>query len=170
MTGHLEIEPLALQHVEQIFDALDFDSIYEFINSSPRPRDVGQMVARIKRLNAGPNPKSGQRWFNFTMFLNAEVIGQLQATVVGSSAEIGYVLSPLFSGKGYATTGVRWLMEHLSMTGQIAEFWASVDPRNLKSIQLLRRCGFTETSLPTQGLLSYEPGDAIFQLRRSMAS
>jgi len=168
MNGRFEIQPLAEEHATQSFDAFDFDSIYEFMESFPRPHDVDQVLARIRRLTAGPSPESGQQWFNFTMLLDAEVIGQLQATVVGTSTEVAYVLSPPYSGKGYATKGLLWLIEHLASTCQVVDFWATVDPKNLKSIKLLNRCGFVEDSLPAQGLFSYESGDAVFHLRRSM--
>jgi len=166
----LKFEPLALHHADQLFHALDFDSLYEFMESFPRPRDVDQVRARIARLSAGPALESGQQWFNFSMLLDGEVIGQLQATAVGPSAEIAYVLSPSSSGKGYATTGALWLIEHLASTCQIMDFWATVDPRNLKSIQLLKRCGFVESSLPARGLFSYEEGDVVFQFRRNIGS
>lgn len=77
------------------------------------------------------------------------------------------MLNPKFSGNGYATTGTLWLIDHMSTMRGIKEFWASVDPANAKSINLLKRCGFAETTLPAKGLHSYEDGDTVFGLRRS---
>lgn len=166
MTEGLIFEAIRPDHAAALFRALDFDSVYRFVNT-PRPQNVDEVRARITRFNKGPDPMLGQEWLNFVMRLGPEVIGHLQATIYGRSAEIGYVLNPRHSGHGYATTGTLWLIDHISNTHGITEFWASVDPANLKSINLLTRCGFVETSLPAEGLHSYEDGDTVFGLRRS---
>jgi RimJ/RimL family protein N-acetyltransferase len=40
--------------------------------------------------------------------------------------------------------------------------YATVDPRNEPSIRLLERLGFDRCELPTEGLGSYDPDDAVF--------
>ncbi len=164
MTQRLQIEPMALGHAESLFRALDFDSVYEFI-PPPRPANPKQVSDRIERVLAGPGPASSDLWLNFVVSLAGEIIGRLEATALNTWAEIAYLFNPKASGKGYATEGVHWLIDHMRQTYGITEFWATTDPRNLKSSNLLLRCGFQASSLPEHGLHSYSEGDAVFALR-----
>jgi RimJ/RimL family protein N-acetyltransferase len=107
---------------------------------------------------------SGESWLNFVALIGTQVIGHIQATLVESRAEIAYVFSPVVSGKGYATQATQWLIGHIGEAKGICDFWATTDPQNLKSIRLLKRCGFLETSVPAHGLLSYDEGDLVFRL------
>jgi hypothetical protein len=61
-----------------------------------------------------------------------------------------------------------WLHAQLSSTHGIDELWAAVDPRNARSIALLRRLNY-ETAEPdaTRPLQSYEPNDVCFRRRNS---
>ena len=166
MTDRLQIEPMGLHHSTLLFHALDYESIYEFIPNQ-RPKDADEVLARIKRVRAGPSMESDELWLNFVVLLDGEIIGRLEATLVNSWAEIAYLFDPTYSGKGYATEGTLWLIDHIYKNYQVTEFWATTDPNNLKSIQLLLRCGFKIDSLPEHGIRSYDEGDSIFRLRRS---
>ena len=166
MTDRLQIEPMGLHHSTQLFRALDYDSVYDFIPNQ-RPINSGEVSDRIKRWVAGPGAESDEIWLNFVVLLDNKIIGRLQATIVSSWAEIAYLFDPTYSGKGYATEGTLWLIDHLCNSYRVTDFWATTDPKNLKSIQLLRRCGFKIDSLPEHGIRSYDEGDAVFRLRRS---
>ena len=166
MTDRLQIEPMGLHHSTQLFRALDYEGIYEFIPNQ-RPRDAGEVSDRIERWVVGPGQDSDELWLNFVVSLEGEIIGHLQATVFKSWAEIAYLFNPNYSGKGYATEGTLWLIDHICTNYRVADFWATTDPNNLKSIQLLLRCGFKIDSLPEHGIRSYDEGDAVFRLRRS---
>lgn len=166
MRGRLQIEPMGLQHSAALFRALDHESIYQFIPNQ-RPTNADEVTARIKRVLAGPSVESDEIWLNFVVLLDGEIIGRLEATLVSSWAEIAYLFDPTYSGKGYATEGTFWLIDHICKNYQVTEFWATTDPNNLKSIQLLLRCGFKIDSLPEHGIRSYDEGDSIFRLRRS---
>ena len=166
MTDRLQIEPMGLHHSTPLFHALDYESIYEFIPNQ-RPTDADEVTARINRVLAGPSVESDEIWLNFVVLLDGEIIGRLEATLVNSWVEIAYLFDPTFSGQGYATGGTLWLIDHIFQNHPVADIWATTDPNNLKSIQLLLRCGFKSESLPEHGIRSYDPGDAVFRLRRS---
>ena len=157
---------MGLHHSTSLFHALDHESIYDFIPNR-KPIDADEVTARIKRVMAGPGEEANELWLNFVVLLDDEIIGRLEATIVNSWAEIAYLFDPTYSGKGYATYATRWLIDHIGRSFQVSEFWATTDPNNLKSINLLLRCGFTIDSLPEQGIRSYDEGDAVFRLRRS---
>ncbi|OIQ79791.1 acetyltransferase (GNAT) family protein [mine drainage metagenome] len=165
MTEGLVFEPVDLRHAERLFQALDFDAVYVYL-TTPRPKNFSEVLTWIKRVGSRSDSESGEVWLNFVMLLDGEVVGRLQATVNVPSAEIAYLLNPGYSGKGYATTGTLWLLDHLFQEYGVTQFWATTDPGNAKSIALLKRCGFKETSLPAEGLRSYDDGDTVFGLRR----
>ena len=166
MNDRLQFEPLGLQHSTPLFHALNYDSIYDFIPNQ-RPTDSDEVAARIKRVIAGPTTENNEIWLNFVVLLDGEIIGRLEATIVDSRAEIAYLFNPNYSGKGYATEGTLWLIDHIFKSYRVTDFWATTDPNNLKSIQLLLRCGFKIDSLPEHGIRSYDEGDAVFRLRRA---
>jgi RimJ/RimL family protein N-acetyltransferase len=157
------IEPIAQNHAGPLFDALDFDSVYEFL-TSPQPMTVSDIAGRITRFLAGPPDGRDEAWLNFVVLIDNQLIGHIQATLVGSRAEVAYLFNPQVEGRGYATRATQWLIDYTGRTHGISEFWATTDPQNLKSIRLLRRCGFLETSVPAHGLLSYDEGDLVFRL------
>ena len=157
---------MGVVHSAALFRALDHESIYEFIPNQ-RPTNADEVTARIKRVLAGPRVGSDEIWLNFVVLLDGVIIGRLEATLVNSWAEIAYLFDPTYSGKGYATEGTLWLIDHICANHQVTEFWATTDPNNLKSIQLLLRCGFKIDSLPEHGIHSYDEGDSVFRLRRS---
>ena len=163
MNSRLQIKPVAPWHAEALFQALDFDSVYEFLNSN-RPETVAEMSATIDRYVAGPSDGSEDIWLNFVVLIGNQIIGCTQATIVGSRSEIAYLFSPVVVGQGYATRATEWLINYVTETHGISKFWATTDPRNERSISLLKRCDFIETSLPEHGLRSYDDGDLVFTL------
>jgi RimJ/RimL family protein N-acetyltransferase len=163
MNVPLQFRPIAPWHSDALFRALDFDSVYEFVNS-PRPASPSEVSSRIDRYIRGPLPGSNEVWLNFVVLVGLQVIGHIQSTIVESRAEIAYMFSPVVAGQGYATKSALWLIDHVEKTHAICDFWATSDPRNVKSISLLERCGFTNAALPPEGLLSYDEGDVVFRL------
>ena len=56
--------------------------------------------------------------------------------------ELGFTLAPDAQGQGYATEAVRAIVDHLFVARGKHRVIASTDPRNERSIALLRRLGF----------------------------
>ncbi len=59
-------------------------------------------------------------------------------------AEIGITLAPEFQFRGYATEGLRAIVNYLFRELKTHRIYASIDPRNTRSIQLMRRLGFRQ--------------------------
>ena len=64
---------------------------------------TGQGLARWIEL-VGKQPPPGERWLNWVVCRRSdgEVVGTVQATVVGDEASIAWVVGTLFQGSGYA--------------------------------------------------------------------
>jgi aminoglycoside 6'-N-acetyltransferase len=60
----------------------------------------------------------------------------------GRQAEIGFTLAAEYQGSGYATEGIRRLVEHLFVTHGLHRVSAECDARNLGCARLLERLRF----------------------------
>jgi RimJ/RimL family protein N-acetyltransferase len=163
----LRYESLTAEHAAKLFDVLTDPRVTEHIGGGPSNLEAMQLEFRF--LAAGPaQVRANDRWFNFACRLKEApiYIGRIQATCYGEWAEIAYVFGVEWWGRGYATEATRWLEGHVAATVGVNDFWATVGPANARSIALLERLDYEETSrLPERPLASYEPGDRCFRKR-----
>lgn len=68
-----------------------------------------------------------------------------------SQVTFGYTLNRAYWGRGYATQYSKCLMDYLFNTIGINRLQAFVMPENIKSLEVLRRCHFTEEGTIRQG-------------------
>lgn len=161
------IEPLALEHAEGLFDALNYEEVGEFIGG-PDFLNLADLKDKIARLNAGPEDHLGQKWFNFAIKVANEIIGRTEATSHDGLVEIAYLIGPNFKNHGYATAATKQLIEYLIANGE-TEFWATVSVENNASARVLAKLGFNEVSNSSEiNLLSYESGDKVFRMVHSL--
>ena len=78
---------------------------------------------------------------DFIVTLEGAVIGKLGCWRL---PEVGFLFDPVVWGRGYATEAMQAFIARRRKEGSPA-LTADVDPRNLRSIRLLERCGFVET-------------------------
>jgi len=104
----------------------------------------------FRRFLAGPSAGSGEVWLNWVIRERSSkaCIGTLQATYF-ASGELwaGYKIIPPWWGRGVATAGVTWLLDELQSRFPGVPVLASVDTRNLGSVRVLEKCGFTREGL-----------------------
>jgi RimJ/RimL family protein N-acetyltransferase len=163
-TPRLMIEPLAVSHAPGLFAALDDPAVGTYIGG-PDVTTVEALEARIVALTAGPGlDRHPERWHNAVVMLRSDghIIGRVEATSYGDWAEIAYVFGPRWSGHGYATEAVRWLIDDLHRQG-IDELWAAVHPDNDRSLRLLGRVGFVVVAEPERSLGSFDDGDVVLR-------
>jgi len=158
-TERLVIEPLAPEHATGLFAALDDLRVGTHIGGP----DVTTLEALERRiaalLSAAPD---GEEWRNWVVRHDGIIVGRLEATLHDDIAEVAYVFGPAWWGRGFATEGARWMVDHLD--GDVSQQWATVLPANGPSIALLQRLGFDAAdaeSAPVP-LMSYDDGDLVF--------
>lgn len=66
---------------------------------------------------------------------------------VTQSAMLGYWLGLPFVGKGHMTAAVRAVLQHAFDTLRLHRIEAAAQPSNIRSVNVLRRCGFVEEGL-----------------------
>jgi len=82
--------------------------------------------------------------------LRDDFVVELDGRAIGKAGcyrlpEIGYILHPDHWGKGYAREALTAVIAHIFATRDLEKLIADVDPRNLASLGLMARLGFTET-------------------------
>lgn len=162
-TERLQIEILAGEHASELVAALDHADVGAFIGG-PDVTTVEAQLERIAFLARGPADPLHERWLNFVVRRadDRRVLGRLEATVYGDWAEIAYVFDPRVWGQGYASEGLRWLIDHLSSGEGVSEVWAAIHADNIRSIRLVGRVGFVVQPQPRRVPESYDPGDLVF--------
>ena len=83
---------------------------------------------------------------DFIITLDGRAIGKFGAWRL---PEFGFLLAPEHWGKGYAAEAMRAFLDHVFTRPDVDHLIADVDPRNLASLALLERHGFTETGRAT---------------------
>lgn len=158
-TDRLSINELEVGDAAELFGATESPEVGEFIGGSYSP-SVQALRDRIERMRAGSG-RADESWLNYSVRVTdtGDLIGHLQASVHSEWAEVAWVFGRPWWGYGYANEAVTWLIESLPSVG----LWATVDPGNARSLRLLARLGFTETTVPpARDVQSYDDGDRVF--------
>ena len=147
----LRLEPLTVDHAAAMVAVLADPSIYEFTGGSPPT--LPELSARYARQSAGRSPDGSEHWLNWVVVLDDgsdEPIGYVQATVVGTEAEIAWVLSPAHQGRGLATEAATAMVEWLASAG-ITCLVAHVHPDHAASARVAERLGLRRTDVVEDG-------------------
>lgn len=112
------------------------------------PSALADVEEFIGSLQSNPFDTPGL-WYQFAIRLQESgvLIGDIGVHFIEEDprqVEIGFTVSPLHQGHGFATESVVGLLDYLLGTIQKHRVCASVDPRNEASIALLKRIGMRE--------------------------
>jgi RimJ/RimL family protein N-acetyltransferase len=143
----LRLEPLRVQHAEELSPVLDDVRLHEFVGG--RPLRLEELRGRYARQIVGRSADGRQRWFNWVVRERASglAVGQLQATVTlgpPEQAELAWTIGTGFQGRGYAQEAAaeiaRWLTQH-----GVDELSAHIHPDHVASIRVARSLGLSPT-------------------------
>ncbi|MGI4896562.1 MAG: GNAT family N-acetyltransferase [Janthinobacterium lividum] len=138
-TARLQLEPLRLDHAEELFAVLDDPRLHEFTGDTPPTRD--HLTARVARQVPGRSPDGRTGWLNWTLRHRDDnrVLGTLQATLTrrdvprhdaddgGLGAELAWVIGHDQQRRGYATEAAGAVVSWLAANG-VGHFSAHVHP------------------------------------------
>lgn len=165
MREQLIFEPLQANHLDELAGVLLHPAVYQHIEETVPT--IEEFRLGLERAIAGSDAAIvDERWLNYLVWRSdGSMLGRLEATVHHGLAEVAFLFGPQYWGQGFATVGLRWLQEELTHREAIAAFWATTTPANVRSQNLLHRCGYQRADLPTISLYSYDPGDLVFRCR-----
>jgi len=153
-TPRLRLEPLVVDHALEMVEVLAARSLYRFTGGEPPTPE--QLRDRYARLETRRSADGTQWWLNWIVRLNASgpAVGTVQATVEshGSDlrAEIAWVVSAAYQGRGIASEATAEMLEWLRGTG-VQTFIAHIHPDHHASIKVARRSGLHPTDRVEDG-------------------
>lgn len=149
----LTLEPLVEEHAALTFDLWQDEHLYTFIPFTP-PADVASLERRYRMLSGRRSPDGTEEWLNWFVRerSSSAYVGLIQVTISsGVSAYLAYFTFTPYWGRGYANEACRAALHFLFESG-VQEIVAEIDTRNIASIRLIEKLGFTQ--------VAYTPGAA----------
>jgi RimJ/RimL family protein N-acetyltransferase/uncharacterized damage-inducible protein DinB len=146
LTRRLALRQLYLSDVGAMFDYRSGPDVARFQTWEPQSQEqVRSFIASFLDLE----PDTPGAWFQLAITLRESglLIGDCGLHFpVGETrqAEVGITLSPAYQGQGYATEALRAVLDYLFITLGKHRVYATVDPRNLPSVALLKRVGLRQ--------------------------
>ncbi len=128
-----------------IVDSLNDWTVAQWLTRPPFPytaEDARWWIDFVRRDHEGPQPGH----FAIADPLDDRAVGciSLDIAETGKAAELGYWLATSHWGRGLATMTARAVVEHGFGTLGLKRLFATTDPANDASQQVLRKCGFEE--------------------------
>ncbi len=142
-TDRLLLTPLKFKDAAEMVNVLADPELYRFTGDSPPSLEV--LEHRYRAQVIGP-PRSEEVWHNWILRLVGPktAIGFVQATVVGGSAEVAWVVGIAWQGQGYATEGAQAMRDWLAATGT-TQFMAHIRPDHVASEKVATAIGLRRT-------------------------
>jgi RimJ/RimL family protein N-acetyltransferase len=163
-TARLRLEPLRIEHAEEMAARLDDPGLHEFIGD--RPATVDELRARYARQVVGHSADAGEGWLNWIIRLDdtGEPAGTVQATVRRTGphlcADVAWVVASPHQGKGIASEAsiamVEWLRDH-----GVSEIVALIHPDHTASSNVARRLGLIPTDDLVDGEVRWVSGISV---------
>jgi len=162
-TGSLTLEPQTAAHAEEMFAVLSDPAIYEY--ESEPPPSLEWLRARFAKLESRRSASGQEQWLNWVIRLpSSELIGYVQATIDPTGrAAIAYELSSAYWGRGLARQAVQAMISELVQRYQVRQLTAVFKRKNLRSMRLLERLGFSPAPAERHTKHQVEPGELLMQ-------
>ena len=144
----IQLSPLTVDHAPAMVTVLSDPSLYLFTGGTPPTLE--ELTARYARQAVGHSPDGTEQWLNWVVLLDSTPVGYVQATVVGDSAEIAWVITPTVQGQGLATEAAR-AMDGLLTAAGVRRLVAHVHPDHAASARVAERLGLRRTDVVEDG-------------------
>lgn len=159
LSARLDLEPLRVDHAEEMAPLLNDRELHTFIGGEPLT--LHQLRERFRHQVTGRSPDGRQRWLNWIVRRRADgsAVGTVQATVDedenGLTAEVAWVVARPYQGHGYAREAaqcmVRWLRERGMVVAR-----AYVHPDHAASQSVAGAVGLRPTDTVVEGEVRWE--------------
>ncbi len=142
-TERLRLDPLSVDDASDMVGVLADEALYEF--TGDEPPDLPTLEQRYRALAEGA-PDPNETWMNWIIRSvdDATPVGFVQATVVGDSASLAWLIAVDHQGHGWATEAARAMCDWIAHTG-VVEFDAHIHPDHTASQRVAARLGLELT-------------------------
>jgi RimJ/RimL family protein N-acetyltransferase len=159
-SDRLVLEPLRVEHADELAPVLDDPALHEFTGG--QPATPGELRRRFERQVKGRSPDGHDEWLNWIVRVRAtgQAAGIAQATVTTvdaggrTSADLAWVIGTPYQGQGLAkeATGLvaAWLRER-----GVDRLGAHIHPEHHASMAVARSIGLVPTDVLADGEITW---------------
>jgi RimJ/RimL family protein N-acetyltransferase len=140
-SDRLLLTPLAVDDAAEMVSVLSDRALYEFTGGEPPGFE--ELQERYRGQSAGSS-REDESWHNWIIRLHDTAIGFVQATVVGESADLAWVVGRPWQRRGFAAEASRAMRDWLRHRG-IARFSAHIHPDHSASMAIAVKLGLAPT-------------------------
>lgn len=140
-TARLAVLPLRVEHAVEMAKVLADPNLYAFTGGGPPT--VESLENRYSGQLSGPG-RDDEHWLNWVVQYDGQLVGYVQSTVTGSTAEIAWVVGTDWQGRGYAKEAALGLVAWLDEQG-VERIIAHVHPDHAASAAVTTAAGLTRT-------------------------
>ncbi len=141
-TERLLLEPLRVEHAEEMVGVLGAQRLYEFIGGEP---PILKDLRDRYRLQIAGSGRPNEVWRNWVIRAgDGRAIGFVQADVSDEAAELAWVVGVDDQGHGYASEAAMGVRDQLRIEGS-TRFEAFIHPEHIASQAVARHVGMTRT-------------------------
>jgi [ribosomal protein S5]-alanine N-acetyltransferase len=162
----ITLHPFHAALADALFDALQDPALYDYIDDAP-PIDREGYRARCKRLEHTYSPDGTERWLNWAVKADNEIVGYVQATVYAATntgtrdAEFAYAIHSSQWGQGVAHEACTQMLSLLQSELGVTRLWLTILNTNTRSLRLAQRLGLREASSAQYPYTNFEEGDIV---------
>lgn len=155
----LALEPLRLEHADEMAPLLDDPSLHTFIGG--RPATLQELRSLYARQVVGQSPDRSQRWLNWIVRRrdNRQAVGFVQATISEQhgelTADLAWVVAPSQQRSGYAREAAQ-LMANWLRQQHIHHVVAHIHPDHHASNAVAHSIGLAPTDTLVDGEVRWQ--------------
>ncbi|MGO1182961.1 MAG: GNAT family N-acetyltransferase [Micrococcaceae bacterium] len=161
-TARSQLEPLSVQHAEEMTAVLADAALYEYTGGNAPTTE--ELASRYAKQVVGQTADGREGWLNWIIRRrdSGNAVGFTQATLAreheGLIADVAWVIAPQHQGNGFATEASRAMCDWL-LSGGVSLLVAYIHPANLPSIGVAKNLGMAVTDVVVDGESRWElPG------------
>lgn len=155
----LRLEPLRVQHAEEMAPLLDDPGLHTFIGGEPARLE--QLRAMYGRQVVGRSSEGTERWLNWILRRDEDgrAVGTVQATVTEHAAEltaeVAWIVGAAYQNQGYARESAAAMVAWLRQRG-VGTIKAYVHPRHEASAAVAAALGLSPTGTVVDGEVCWQ--------------
>ncbi|MFI5693685.1 GNAT family N-acetyltransferase [Kribbella sp. NPDC051586] len=146
-TDRLTMLPLEVEYAGAMAEVLADPGLYTFTGGEPPA--VDELEARYRRQITGPD-REDEQWLNWVIQHDDDLIGYVQATITGGTAEIAWVIGTAWQGRGFAKEAAQGLVTWLRAQN-VDRIIAHVHPDHTASAAVAAAVGLARTDVVEDG-------------------
>lgn len=141
LTARLVLSPLEVTDASEMVGVLSDPRLYEFTGGEPPTLDG--LEERYRHQVAG-SPHPGESWHNWILRFDGVAVGFVQATVVGETADLAWVVGVQWQRQGFASEASLAMRDWLRDRG-VVRLTAHIHPEHVASMAVATRLGLRPT-------------------------